>query len=136
MLTGDPYAQYKSQSLATLAPGEVLVKLFDECIKQMRLASIGINQRNFAATNDSLTKTQAILTTLASSLDMRYPIAGELKPMYIFLAQQLLKANLKKDSHMIDECISLIKDLREAFSQAEKISRQKHHAVMGGKSAV
>ena len=120
----NPYQQYKEQSLNTLAPGELLVKLFDELIKQMRLSVIAIGKKDFGMANDALSKAQTIVSTLAGALDMRYPIAKELREMYIFFAKQLHEANLKKDSPTVEAIIPLVKDLRDSFEQAEKISRK------------
>lgn len=122
MLT-NAYAQYKKQSLSTMAPGELLVKLFDELIKQCRLAVIHIEKKDLAAANESLMKSQTIVSTLDSSLDMRYPISGELHNFYIFFAQQIRKANLEKNVNILNELVPLLKELRDSFTQAEKLSR-------------
>jgi len=135
MTPNNAYAQYKEQSLSTLAPGELLVKLFDELIKQCRLAVLAIDRKDLGAANDCLTKAQTIVTTLASSLDMRYPISSELRDMYVFLAKQLLQSNLQKDTKLIEQLIPLMKDLRDSFDQAEKINRRTQHAgVVGGRA--
>ncbi len=120
----NPYQQYKQQSLSTLAPGEILVKLYEELIKQMTLAKIKIEQKDYGAVDAALTKGQSVLSTLADSLDMRYPIAKDLHDMYAFIARHLLTANLKKDVKMVEDCIPLVRDLRDAFDQADKINRR------------
>lgn len=120
----NPYQQYKEQSLSTLTPGELLIKLFDELSKQMTLAKIKINDKDYGAVNNALQKCQTILHTLSGSLDMRYPISKELKNMYMFISGQLLQGNLKKDIKLIEDCIPLVRDLRDSFDQAEKISRK------------
>lgn len=124
MQLSNPYQQYKEQSLSTLTPGELLIKLFDELAKQMSLAKLKIESKDYAAVNDSLQKCQTIVQTLAGSLDMRYPISGDLKNMYAFLSGQLLQANLKKNSKILSDCLPLVRDLRDSFDQAEKISRK------------
>lgn len=125
--------QYKSQSLSTMAQGELLVKLFEEMMKQCRLAAIAIHEKDYATTNDCLLKAQTIVSTLAGSLDMRYPISKNLRELYIFLAQQLLKANMDKSIKTLKEIAPIMKELRDSFLQAEKISRREQHAV-GGKA--
>lgn len=130
----NPYQQYKEQALSTLAPGEILVKLYDELAKQLKVAKINIEQNDFGASSDALSKSQTIVHTLADSLDMRYPVSHELRDLYIFISQHLSSANMKKDPQMIDECIPLVKDLREAFDQADKINRRIQHANIGGRA--
>ncbi len=125
------YARYKDQSLSTMAPGELLVKLYDELIKQCRLAVIYIQNKDLAAANNSLMKSQTIVSTLDSSLDMRFPISKDLHNFYLFFNKQLRKANLEKNVDAINELLPLMKDLRDSFAQAEKLSRSSQH---GGKA--
>lgn len=120
----NPYQQYKEQALSTLTQGEILIKLYDELIKQLSIAKIRIGKNDLGAANDSFMKCQTIVNTLAGSLDMRYPISKELRDMYVFLSNHMLNANMKKDTGMIDDCIPLIRDLRDSFEQADKISRR------------
>lgn len=118
------YQQYKEQSLSTMAPGELLVKLFDELIKQLHIAMRSLEARELSAVNDSLTKSISIVATLESSLNMKYDISDNLRNLYIYMSQQLLQANLKKDSQPILDCIPLARELRDSFDQAEKNSRK------------
>ena len=130
----NPYQQYKEQSISTLAPGELLVKLFDESIKQMNLAKMAIqNNPDLSVANDCLNKALTIIYTLTTSLDMRFPIANDLRNMYIFIVKQIHTANMKKDVDVIEETLPLIKDLRDSFDQADKINRKNQH-LMGGRA--
>ncbi|MBP5605374.1 MAG: flagellar protein FliS, partial [Ruminiclostridium sp.] len=45
------YSEYKKQSLQTLTPMEIVVKLYDEAEKQMNLAIIDIGGKNYAGAN-------------------------------------------------------------------------------------
>lgn len=132
----NPYQQYKEQSLSTLTPGELLIKLFDELSKQMTLAKIKINDKDYGAVNNALQKCQTIVNTLSSSLDMRYPISKELRSMYAFISGQLLQANLKKNAKIIEDCLPLVRDLRDSFDQADKISRKQsvQRTAVGGRT--
>lgn len=127
----NPYQKYKEQSLSTLAPGELLVKLFDELIKQMRVAVLNIEKKEYMAVDAAIVKSQTILGTLESSLDDKYELSANLRDLYIFIANQLMNAGVKKDAEIINECVPLIRDLRDSFEQADKISRSEHAAVGG-----
>jgi len=128
------YNQYKTRSLSTLAQGELLVKVFDELIKQCRLAEIAFETGKKGAEHDCLVKAQQIIDTLASSLDPRIPISDELRPLYIFFAHELRDANLKKIPGKVSGILPLIKDLRNTFEQADKLSRQGQYATVGGRA--
>jgi flagellar protein FliS len=138
LMLGNPYQQYKERTLSTLAPGEILVKLYEELIKQLKLAQLKIEQKDLGAADSAFLKAQTILNTLSDSLDMRYPISKELRNMYSFLSRHLLSASIKKDTGMVEACVPLIRELRDSFEQAEKISRRASvgAAQMGGRAAI
>lgn len=134
MVAANPYQQYKEQSLSALSPGEILVKLYDELIKQMRISVLGLEKKDYGPYTDALIKSQAIIATLESSLDTSYEIAVNLRDLYIFIAQQLTLSNVNKDSKPIEDCIPLVRDMRDSFDQADKITRKMQHVSVGGKA--
>lgn len=125
------YQQYKEQSLSTMSPGEILVKLFDELIKQMHIALRGLEKNELGVVNDALTKSTIIVSTLESSLNMKYEISDNLHNLYIFIGQQLIEANEKKEAQPVLDCMSLVRDLRDSFEQADKISRKEQRSNLG-----
>ncbi len=42
----NPYAQYKQQGVLTASPTELVVMLYEGCIKQLKLAKIHIESKN------------------------------------------------------------------------------------------
>lgn len=117
------YSEYKKQSLQTLTPMEIVVKLYDEAEKQMNLAIIAIGDKNYAGANKSLQKTQDIVNALRSVLDMKIPMSKDLDALYDFFNRQLVSANVKKDVKMIQELIPMFADLRDAFAQVAAMPR-------------
>lgn len=116
-MPSNAYSQYKKQSLQTLTPMEIVVKLYDEAEKQMNIAIMSIDEKNYAQANKSLQKTQDIVNALRSVLDMSIPMSKDLDALYDFFNRQLVTANMKKDTKMIKELIPLFADLRDAFAQ-------------------
>jgi len=114
---GNAYSEYKKQSLSTLTPMEIVVKLYEEAEKQMNRAIIHIEEKNYAATNKELTKAQDIVNALRSVLDMSIPMSKDLDALYDFFNRQLIFANMKKDTKMIKELLPMFADLRDAFAQ-------------------
>ena len=118
------YDQYKQQSIITLTPGEMIVKLYDEAIKRCNFAAKYIGDKDYEAANVSLKKAQDIVSYLKSSLDKNYSISGELEPLYSYINNQLIAANVKKTAEPVTEILPILKELRDAFSTAEKSTRQ------------
>lgn len=111
------YSAYKKQSLTTLTPMEIVVKLYDEAEKQMNRAIIYIDSKNYAEANKSLQKSQDIVNALRSVLDMKIEMSKNLDALYDFFNRQLVTANVKKDTAIIKELLPMFADLRDAFAQ-------------------
>ncbi len=118
------YAQYKQQSIITLTPGEIIVKLYDEAIKRCNFSVKYLEEKDYAAANLSLKKAQDIVSYLKSSLDSSYDISSNLSQLYDYAKSQLVAANIKKDPQPVLEVIPILKELREAFDTAEKSTRK------------
>ncbi len=111
------YSAYKKQSLTTLTPMEIVVKLYDEAERQMNRAIHYINEKNYEDSNNCLKKTQDIVNALRSVLDMDIPVSKNLDSLYDFFNRQLITANVKKDIGIINELLPMFADLKEAFSE-------------------
>lgn len=118
------YAQYKQQSIVTLTPGEIIVKLYDEAIKRCNFSVKYLEEKDYEAANVSLKKAQDIVSYLESSLDSSYDISNNLSQLYEYSKSQLVAANIKKDPQPVLEVIPILKELREAFDTAEKSTRK------------
>ncbi len=117
--------QYRQQSAMTASPGELTLMLFDGCIKNLKLAKIHITAKDYAKSNETLQKAQAIIAELMRSLDMRYDIAKQLMQLYEFILDTVVQANVKKSIQKTDDALALIEDLRNTWQQAIRLNRAK-----------
>ena len=106
-----------------MTAGEMLVKLYDEIIKQLNLAIQSIEKKDYIITNNSLQKSQKIINYLKATLNFDYEISKNLDSLYDFFNTQIIKANIKKQVKPLKEILPLVQDLRDAFSQGEKLAR-------------
>lgn len=111
------YSAYKKQSISTLTPMEIVVKLYDEAERQINRSIAYIEQKNYEAANHGLQKSQDIVNALRSVLDMSIPISKQLDALYDFFNRQLIAANVKKDITILQELLPMLADLKDAFSQ-------------------
>lgn len=111
------YSAYKKQSISTLTPMEIVVKLYDEAERQINRAIAHIEQKNYEAANQGLQKSQDIVNALRSVLDMSIPVSKQLDALYDFFNRQLIAANVKKDVTILQELLPMLADLKDAFSQ-------------------
>lgn len=121
-------AYYKKQSITTLTPGEIVVKLYQEVERQLNRGSYYIENKDYAGANKALVKAQEVVNALRSSLDMKVPVSKNLDSLYEFFNREILNANVKKDKDKVDELIPMISELREAFSEINTMSRDQMEA--------
>ena len=122
-MQGNPYQVYKQQSIMTMTQGEMLHKLYEEVVKQLRCAEIFIEEKDYGKTNEALQKAQRILNHLKATLNHQYEISNNLAALYDYFIQQIVLANIRKDAAPIREVAPMIQELEDAFTQADKLAR-------------
>lgn len=122
------FSAYKKQSVTTLTPGEIVVRLYQEAERQLNRASYYIPLKNYEEANKALIKSQDVINALRSSLDMKIPISKNLDSLYEYFNREIVTANVKKDKEKIDSLIPMIAELREAFSEINSMSKEQIQA--------
>lgn len=130
----NPYSTYKKQSVQTMTPVEVVIKMYSEIERQLAIAVCAIEElKDIRKANDALLKAQELLGALRGSLDMSVPISKELNAFYVFFQNEAVKANIKKDATEIKKIIPLIADLRDAFTQISQMTKEEIEAQANSK---
>ncbi|MCI8649713.1 MAG: flagellar export chaperone FliS [Anaerotruncus sp.] len=119
----NPYQKYQQQSVMTMTKGEMLIKLYDETIKQMSAAVLFIGEKDYAGTNRALQKSQQILRYLKATLDFKYKVSADLNSLYDYFIEQTIQANMKKQASQLEVIIPMVEELRDAFIQADRNAR-------------
>ncbi len=110
---------YRKASVNTLDQHKLIVMLYDGAIKQSGFAIEYIKTMEVEKSHNSLVKAKNIIAELMSSLNMDKggEIAKNLQSLYAFMYSQLIEANMNKDPKPVKTVISLLKELRSAWSQ-------------------
>lgn len=114
------FRTYKQQGVLTANPLELVVMLYDGGIKQLKIASIAIEDKSYEQANNAMQKAERIVIELMNSLDLRFPIAKELMMLYEFMIHEISSANAAKDTERIGNVIQLLSELKDAWSQLAK----------------
>ncbi|HWR21904.1 MAG TPA: flagellar export chaperone FliS [Feifaniaceae bacterium] len=114
------FQMYKQQGVLTANPAELIVLLYDGCIKQIKIACLAIEEKNFEQANVSLQKAQRILMELINSLDLSYSIGNDLFTLYEFMLNELAQGNANKDVNAISDIARLLSELRESWAALSK----------------
>lgn len=124
--------QYQEQAFSTMSKGELLVKLYDGELKDLKYASILINQKEMDSARKYLTKSKDILNYLIAILNNKYSLSANLRTIYSHLIGQIVLASAYSDASYIDKIIPTVQDLRNAWVQAEKTTRMQNNGKGNG----
>ena len=117
--------QYQQNSIMTATPEELTLMLYNGCIKGIRLAKLGIEDKDYEKTNLYICKAEAIIRELRATLDMKYDISKNLYDLYTYFLDRLIESNVKKSIELLDEVEGFVVQLRDAWTEAMKDARIK-----------
>lgn len=120
----NPYSAYKKQSVTTMTPMEIVVKLYSETERQLNRAVMFIEQKKIEDANNALNKSLDLVGALRSVLDLNLPIGQNLEALYAYFEKQIIAANMKKDPEIVKELLPMVAELKDAFTQVSAMSKE------------
>jgi flagellar protein FliS len=128
---------YQKTTFDTSDNVRIVSLLFDGAINFLKLARGKMEARDIGGKGLYIGKATAIVGELTSSLNMEEggEIARNLRRLYDFVLDRLLKANLKNDVTSLDEAIKVLELLRGGWKEMERSQVSVHPApvrVPGG----
>ena len=122
-MNSDPLHAYRQTRVKTASQGQLIVMLYDEGLKQLRIAEneLGGSEPKLDSAHNAIIRAQDIVTELMVSLDFEKggDIAQNLFHLYMYFNQKLADANMSKEPSAIEEVYNLMADLREAWVAIE-----------------
>lgn len=116
--------EYLKQSVMSASSAELIVMLFDGCIKNLKLAEINLNEKkNLSETNNYLQKAQKIINELINCLDMSYELSCELLKIYEYLLYEIRMMNTRKDMSGLPGILELLQSCRETWQTVARTHR-------------
>ncbi len=112
-------AAYRQQSVLTATPGQLVVMLYDGCLRFLHQAAHAMREQDVATAGNRLQRAEAILDELLMTLDLEKGgvIASRLQGIYVFCQRRLMEARLERDAERIEQVSELLAELRESWSQ-------------------
>lgn len=95
---------YKENQVNTASQKDLVILLYEGCIKNLRLAELAMEEKRLDLVNEKLIKAQNIIQELMNTLNHEVggQIALNLEALYDHFLTELLQANLKKDPEKIE----------------------------------
>jgi len=126
----NPYQMYQQQSVMTASQEDLLIMLYNGCIRFIKQGMQAIDDKDVPRAHTNIVKAQDIIVEFISTLDMRYDVAKSLMPLYDYIYRRLVEANVGKDTGILKEVLGLVTELRDTWVEAAKLVRQQR-AVSG-----
>lgn len=119
-----PGARYRDAELATAAPGQLVVLLFDQCLLTVRRAGAAFAAGDVEARAGHLCRAADMVAELRASLDFDAPgaagaISRQLAGLYAWTLGELFAANREQAPARLDPVLRVLGELRDAFAGAQ-----------------
>jgi flagellar protein FliS len=117
---------YRQTSITTANRGQILIMLYEAAIRNLKKASLAIDQNNLPEKGICIGRAHDIIIELLNTLDFEVggAIANDIERLYNYMIEQLIEGNIGNKKEPITTCQRLLENLltawKEAVSQVNK----------------
>ena len=134
----NPYQKYQENKIEGSSQGEMIILLYEGCIRFMNEAIDFIKQKDIPKAHAKIIKAQRIINELMVTLDFDAggEIAKNLYNLYDFVMNELIKANIKKEPQGLLNSIEVMQELLDAWKIVVQKEESKNSETQGIKSTI
>ena len=112
-------AAYKQQSILTAPRGQLVVMLYDGCLRFLSQGAHAMRAGQAREADKRLTRAEAIIDELLATLDLEQGgvVASRLQGIYVWASRTLIEARFEQDAAGIETVAELLTELRDAWAQ-------------------
>jgi flagellar protein FliS len=122
--TANIYDSYKQNHVTTASPIDLIIMLYDGCIKNLKIAKLLLEDTGSeTAAQDFLNtieKAEEIVLELIRSLNFKVEMSNDLMNLYEFMLNEMVEVTVSKEKERLDPVIDMLSSLREAWAEAKK----------------
>ena len=132
--------QYQTSNITTATPEKLMIMLFDGAIQFLQKAKTAIEEKNLQERSANIEAARKIVRELMRTIDLENgnDVSKSLFRLYNKMAMNLIKANVSRNSDLVDEVIQDLINIRWGFQKAIDIQNgvlsvedvMKEHAEM------
>lgn len=115
--------QYQTSNITTATPEKLMIMLFDGAIQFLQKAKNAIAEKNFQERSVNIESARKIVRELMRTIDLENgnDVSKSLFKLYNTMAMKLIKANVSKNTDLIDEVLEDMMNIRWGFQKAIEI---------------
>lgn len=129
MLATNASQTYQQNKMNTASPGELTLMLYNGCLKFIKQAKQAIEGNEIEFKNTNIIKAQNIIREFMVTLNMDIEISHSMLPMYDYILNRLVEANVKNDIDILTEVEGFVIQFRDTWKEAIQINRKQHYQV-------
>jgi len=116
------YQAYQKNKYETASPHKLILMLYEGALQYADKACKAIESGDVAEANRLIQKVQDILSELLACLNLEQggEIAKNLRSLYMYMMDLLIRANIRKDAGSLREMIGLLQPIKESWEQIGK----------------
>ncbi|MCB0391177.1 MAG: flagellar export chaperone FliS [Bdellovibrionales bacterium] len=126
-MSKNPFQKYKNTSVESASKEKLLLMMYEGAIKYVKKAILAIEQGNIAERGINIGYAYDVIMELNNTLN--HEVGGEvamnLEQLYLFMTNELIKANIKADKEKLQSVLKILETLYEGWVQAiEKLKKE------------
>ena len=120
-LRGDPGETYRAVDVASRAggasPHELIMMLYEDLLRELRVAALATEKRDYATKSAKLTKALAILSALEAGLDFNAggEVAETLSRFYRGARETIMRASLDHDPALLLDVAANVSEIADSW---------------------
>lgn len=132
--------QYQAVNLESdiesASPYRITQMLLEGCLRFMKQARFAIDKKDFEKKSHFISKSEAIVATLAASLDrdVSPELSDNLVRLYDFAIDRMVSASLEMDVAKLDEAIEIIAEIKTGWDAIPSDEIAKASAIRASKN--
>ena len=118
--------RYRQTSIKTANRGQLLIMLYEAAILSVKKAAESIDRNDIAGKGAAILKAHDIVNELSNTLDFDAggEIATNLERLYMYISEQLIRANIENKKEPLQQVCKLLETLLEGWRVAvEQVNR-------------
>ncbi len=115
--------QYQTNNITTATPEKLMLMLIDGAIQFLQKAKTAIEEKDLTGRSTNLESARKIIRELMRTIDLENgnDVSHSLFRLYNKMAIKLIKANVSKNSELVQEVIEDLVNIRWGFQKAIEI---------------
>lgn len=112
--------RYKQDYVSTASPIDLIIMLYDGCIKNLKLAKIHHEDKSMSLYLEVMEKAEDIILELVRSLNFDIPMSQDLLDLYQFMVNEMVQITYSEELERLDPIVEMLSSLREAWTEAKR----------------